>query len=69
MIKKAVLKAWYSSSYTATIQTSGSGRAYLEGIKVARNIPAAEMVVGRNLIVLFLDKNNPADAVITAVYS
>ncbi len=69
MIKKAILKAWYASSYTATIQTAGSARAYLEGIKVARNLPSAEMVPGRTLAVLFLDKNNPADAVVIAVYS
>ncbi len=69
MIKKATLKAWYSGTYTATIQISGSNKAYLEGIKVARNIPSAEMVTGRNLAVIFLDKNNPADAVIIAVYA
>ncbi len=69
MIKKAILKAWYSGTYTATIQISGSSKAYLEGIKVARNIPSAEMVTGRSLAVLFLDKNNPADAVVIAVYA
>jgi hypothetical protein len=69
MIKKAILKAWYPGSYTATIQISGSGKAYLEGIKVARNLPSVEMVPGRNLAVLFVDKNNPSDAVVIAVYS
>lgn len=68
MIKKAVLKAWSSGTYTATVQISGSSKAYLEGIKVARNIPSAEMVLGRNLAVLFLDKSNPTDAVVVAVY-
>ncbi len=68
-IKKAILKAWYSGSYTATVQISGSGKVYLEGIKVARNLPSAEMVIGRNLAVLFLDRTNPADAVVIAVYN
>jgi hypothetical protein len=68
MIKKAILKAWYSGTYTATIQIAGSGKAYLEGVKVARNLPSAEMVIGRNLAVLFLDKSNTTDAVIIAVY-
>jgi hypothetical protein len=68
MFKKAILKAWYSGSYTATVQIAGSNKAYLEGIKVARNIPSAEMVPGRSLAVLFLDKSNPADAVVIAVY-
>jgi hypothetical protein len=69
MIKKAILKVWYSGSYTATIQIAGSAKAYLTGIKVARNIPSAEMVTGRSLAVLFMDKNNPADAVVIAVYN
>jgi hypothetical protein len=68
VIKKAVLKAWQAGSYTATIQVSGSSKAYLEGVKVARNIPAAEMAQGRTLAVIFWDDNNPADAVVTAVY-
>jgi hypothetical protein len=68
MIKKAILKVWYSGTYTATIQITGSSKAYLEGIKVARNLPPAEMVTGRSLAVLFIDKNNPADAVVIAVY-
>ncbi len=68
MIKKAILKNFNSTSYCATVQVTGSARAYLEGIKVARNIPAVEMIAGRNLAVLFLDKSNPADAVVVAVY-
>ena len=69
MIKTAILKAWYSSTFTATIQISGSAKAYLEGVKVARNIPSAEMIPGRNLAVLFPDRNNPSDAVVIAVYA
>ena len=68
MIKKAILKAWYSGTYMATIQIAGSGKAYLEGVKVARNLPSVEMVVGRNLAVLFMDKSNTSDAVVIAVY-
>jgi hypothetical protein len=68
MIKKAILKAWYSGTYTATVQIAGSGKAYLEGVKVARNLPSAEMVPGRNVAVLFLDKSNTGDAVVIAVY-
>lgn len=68
MIKKAVLKAWYSGTYTANIQIAGSQKAYLEGVRVARNLPSAEMVAGRSLAVLFIDKNNPADAVVIAVF-
>ncbi len=68
MLKKAVLKAWYSGNFTATVQIAGSRQAYLERIRVARHIPPAEMISGRSLVALFLDKSNPADAVVIAVY-
>jgi hypothetical protein len=68
MFKKAILKVWNSSSYTATIQITGSSKAYLEGVKVARNIPSVEMVTGRNVLVYFADKSNASDAVVIAVY-
>jgi hypothetical protein len=69
MFKKAVLKTWNSGYYTATVQITGSSKAYLEGVKTARNIPSAEMVTGRNVLVYFADKSNAADAVIIAVYA
>jgi hypothetical protein len=68
MFKKAILKVWNSASYTATIQITGSSRAYLEGVKVARNLPSVEMINGRNVLIYFFDKSNAADAVIIAVY-
>jgi hypothetical protein len=68
MWKKAILKTWSSGTYTATIQITGSSKVYLESVKVARNIPSAEMVLGRNLLVYFFDKSNAADAVVIGVY-
>ena len=68
-IKKAILKTFNSSDYTATIQLAGSARAYLEDIIVARNLPAAEMIAGRKLAVVFFDEHNPGEAVIIAVYA
>jgi alpha-D-ribose 1-methylphosphonate 5-triphosphate synthase subunit PhnI len=68
-IKKAVLKSFNSGDYTATIQLAGSYKAYLEGIPVARNLPAAEMALGRKIAVIFFDEHNPKEAVVTAVYT
>jgi hypothetical protein len=48
-VKKAVLKSFNSGDYTATIQLAGSYKAYLEGVPVARNLPAAEMALGRKV--------------------
>jgi hypothetical protein len=68
-IKKAVLKSFNSGDYTATIQLAGSYKAYLEGVPVARNLPAAEMALGRKIAVIFFDEHNPKEAVVTAVYT
>jgi hypothetical protein len=68
-LKKAVLKGFSSGSYTATIQLAGSRKAYLEGVAVARNLPAAEMVLGRGVAVTFFDEHNAKEAVVIAVYS
>jgi hypothetical protein len=69
MLKKGILKAFSSGSYTATVQITGSTKAYLEGIAVARNLPSVEMVLERKVAVVFWDKSNPADAVVIGVYS
>jgi len=68
-LRKAVLKSFNSGDYTATIQVSGSYKAYLEGITVARNLPAAEMVTGRKVAVIFFDEHNAKEAVVVAVYT
>jgi len=68
-LRKAVLKSFNSGDYTATIQVSGSYKAYLEGVAVARDIPAAEMAVGRKVAVVFFDEHNAKEAVVLAVYT
>ncbi len=67
-LKKAVLRSFDTGTHAATIQISGSGKAYLEDIAVARNIPSDEMIAGRKLAVVFFDEHNAGDAVIIAVY-
>ena len=67
MLKKAVLKSFDSLNHKAVIQPEGSHQAYLEGVAVAANIPAAEMVTGRTLVVAMFDEWNPAEAVVTGV--
>lgn len=67
--KKGILKSFNSGDYTATVQLTGSDKVYLEGITVARNIPAAEMTAGRKLAVLFFDEHDSNEAVVVAVYT
>jgi len=66
--RKAILISFDINSYSADVMITGSGKAKLDGIRTARNIPASEMVPGCFLVIVFWDKNNARDAVITAVY-
>jgi len=68
MIKKAILKSFNSTDYTATIQVAGSLSVWLKNVPVSRAIPSAEMVVGRACGILFFDPSNPKDSVILAVW-
>jgi hypothetical protein len=67
-LRKAELKSFDSGNYKATIRLASGYKVYLEEVTVARNLPAAEMVVGRKVAVISFDDNNPREAVITAVY-
>ena len=68
-LRKAILKSFNSGDYTATVQIAGSYKAYLEGVAVARNLPAAEMALGRKVVVIFFDEHNSKEAVVVAVYT
>jgi hypothetical protein len=68
-VRKGVIKGFDSESYKATVQVAGSLSVWLEGVAVARNIPSAEVVEGRNCALIFFDETNPQDAVVVAVYT
>ncbi len=68
-LRKGVLRSFNSGNYTATVQLAGSYKVYLEDITVARNLPLAEMIVGRKVAVIFFDEYNPKEAVVLAVYT
>ena len=69
MIKKGILKAFDSGTYTASVQIAGSLSVWLEDVPVSRGIEIANMITGRNVAVLFLDPGNPDDAVVVAVWT
>lgn len=68
-VRKGIVKSFDLGAYTATVQVAGSLAVWLEGVPVARNIAAAEMVAGRSCAVIFFDEANPQDAVVAAVYT
>ena len=67
-ILKATIRSFDATAYTATVQITGSIATWLDGVPVARNIPAADLAEGRHCAVLFFDVANPSDAVVLAVY-
>ena len=68
-LRKGLLKSFNSGDYTATVQLAGSYKVYLEGIAVARNLPAVEMALGRKVVVVFFDDYSAREAVVVAVYT
>ncbi len=68
-LRKGMLKSFNSGAYTATVQLASSYKVYLEDVAVARNLPAAEMTVGRKVAVVFFDEHNVKEAVVVAVYT
>ena len=68
-MKRGVLRAFDSGTYTATVEIAGSLAVWLSGVPVARNIASGEMTAGRNVAVLLFDASNPNDAVVAAVWT
>jgi len=68
MTSVGILKTWDSGNYRAGVQLTGSLTTYLDSISAARNIPSAEMLVGRYVIVA-IPQENPKDAVVIAVFT
>ncbi|MBU2008802.1 MAG: hypothetical protein KJ624_02965 [Chloroflexi bacterium] len=68
-VRRGAVQAFDSGSYRATVQVAGSLTTWLGDVAVARNIPSAEMQVGRSCCLVFFDETNPSDAVLVAVYT
>jgi len=68
LIKRGTIKSYDAGGHVATVQMAGSLMVYLEAIPVATDIPAAEVVAGRECTVVFFgEAHDPGDAVIAAV--
>jgi hypothetical protein len=66
-IKRATVKSYDAATHKATVQIAGSLGVWLDGVRVATNIPAADVVADRQCTVLFLDPSNQDDAVVIAI--
>ncbi len=67
VIKSAIIKSYDAAEHKATVQIAGSLGVWLDGIRVATDIPAADVVAGRQCTVLFLDPSNQDDAVVITI--
>jgi hypothetical protein len=68
MLEIGVLKNFSVGTYQAGVQLAGSLTTYFDNLKVARNIPSAEMITGRQVLVA-IPQGNPKDAVVIAVFT
>ena len=68
MIEIGILKNFNSGTYKAGVQLAGSLTTYFDDVNVARNIPSADMITGRHVI-LAVPQDNPKDAVVIAVFT
>ena len=67
-LKTGTIMSFNSVNYTANVALSGSLKAGLTGVAVARNIPYNEMAAGRSVAVFFPDEHNAKEAVVVAVF-
>jgi len=67
VLKKAIVKSYDAATHKATVQIAGSLPVWLDGVRVATDIPAADIQTGRQCTVLFLDPSNQDDAVIITI--
>jgi hypothetical protein len=67
MLEKGILKKYDSTNHRASIQLVGSLTTYFDNVRVARNIPADDMVIGRHVFISIPD-SNPGNAAIIAVF-
>jgi hypothetical protein len=67
MIEEGILKGYDSIIHRANIQLVGSLTTYFDNVKVARNILAEEIVLGRHVFIAITD-NNPGNAAVIAVF-
>lgn len=67
MIEVGTLKKYDSITHRASVQLAGSLTTYFDNVRVARNISADEMVLGRHVFIAIPD-NNPSNAAIIAVF-
>src|SRR2546423_12123682 len=68
ILKRAVIKAYNPGTHRASVQMAESLSVWLDGLVVATDIAAADVVPGRDCTVLLFTDDNPDDGVIVTVH-
>ncbi|HTK10281.1 MAG TPA: hypothetical protein VL485_24135 [Ktedonobacteraceae bacterium] len=68
IIKRGVLVAFDNASYTASVQILEATSTLLSNVPIATHVDNSSALPGALCAVLFFDAQNPADAVIIAMY-
>ena len=67
VIKRGTIKSYDPAAHKADVQIAGSLAVWLDNVCVATDIPAADVIAGRQCSVLFLDPSNQDDAVVITI--
>lgn len=68
VIKRGLLQTFNSATYTASVLIIEATSYVLANVPVATSVDGTSALIGANCAVLFLDAQNPSDAVILAIY-
>jgi len=68
IIKRGILQSFSNSAYTATVLILEATSYVLNNVPIATSVDGTSALTGASCAVLFLDEQNPTDAVIIAVY-
>jgi hypothetical protein len=68
LIKRGILQSFSASMYTASVLILEATSYVLDNVPIATCVDGTSALIGASCVVLFLDAQNPTDAVIIAVY-
>jgi hypothetical protein len=67
-MRRATLRAFDAVAYRASVQIVGSRSAFLDAVPVSRAIPAAEMVAGRDCVLVLFEPTDPTDCMVLGIH-
>ena len=66
-VRKGIVRAYDAVNHKADVQIVGSHPTLIAALRVATDIPAGDVVAGRQCTVLFLDPSNQDDALVLTI--